>query len=295
MKKKGLSKEAKIGIVTIVSIALLYFGINYLKGINLFKPVNHYFVTFDNVKDVSVSSPVFVEGFKVGLVRSIIYDYNTIGKITVEISLDNDMKVNKDSYVVIVNTFLSGAELHLHLNKYVSEYLKSGDTIEGRQGEDMMASVQNNLLPGVEALLPKIDSILIGLQALVTHPALTQSLNHIEKTTANLEISSRELNQLLRKDVPVIMSDLKVITSNFNQVSEELKGLDIQTTINSVNATLANVKLTTDRLNSKDNSIGLLLNDKSLYDNLNSTMDNASKLLIDFKEHPKRYVSFSLF
>jgi phospholipid/cholesterol/gamma-HCH transport system substrate-binding protein len=295
MNIKLLSKEAKIGIVTIVSIALLYFGINYLKGVNLFKPVNHYFVTFDNVKDVNISSPVFVEGFKVGLVRSVNYDYSTTNKITVEISLASDMKINKGSYVVIASSFLSGAELHIHLNKYTGDYLNSGETIEGRMGEDMMSSVQKNILPGVEALLPKIDSILTGLQVLVNHPALSQSLNHIEKTTASLEISSKELYRLLRNDVPVIVSDLKTITSNFNEVSEELKGLDLQATINSVNATLANVKQTTDKLNSKDSSMGLLLNDKALYNNLNNTMDNASKLLLDFREHPKRYVHFSLF
>lgn len=296
MKKKGLTKEAKIGIVTIVSIALLYFGINYLKGINLFKPVNHYYVTFDNVKDVTISSPVYVEGFKVGLVRSIVYDYkNDTDKITVEISLDDAMKINKGSYVVIVNTFLSGAELHIHLNKYVSEYMKAGEVIEGRMGEDMMGSVQTKILPGVEALLPKIDSILVGLQTLVNHPALSQSLEHIERTTGNLEVSSRQLNQLLSKDVPVIVSDLKMITGNFNEVSEELKNLDLITTINSVNATLANIRLATDKMNSRDNSLGLLLNDNALYDNLNNTMGNASKLLLDFRENPKRYVHFSLF
>lgn len=295
MKKKGLTKEAKIGIVTIISIGLLYFGVNYLKGINLFKPVNHYYVTFANVKDIAVSSPVYVEGFKVGLVRSITYDYKTTDKITVEISLDNDMRINKGSYIVVENNFLSGASLHINLNKYVSDFMKSGETIEGRLGEDMMSTVQNNILPGVEALLPKIDSILIGLQTLVNHPALSQSLEHIESTTANLEVSSRQLNRLLTNDVPVIVSDLKLITTNFNEVSEHLKGLDLQSTINSVNATLANLQLTTDKLNSKDNSIGLLLNDRALYENLNSTMDHASRLLLDFKEHPKRYVHFSLF
>ena len=95
--KSVFTKEAKIGLVAIVSLALLYIGINYLKGINLFQPVNHYYVTFSNVKDVTISSPVFVDGFKVGLVRGISYDYATTGKITVEVSLDEEMKINKGS------------------------------------------------------------------------------------------------------------------------------------------------------------------------------------------------------
>ena len=293
--KNVLTKEAKIGLATIVSLALLYFGVNYLKWINLFQPVNHYYVTFDNVKDVTISSPVYVEGFKVGLVRDIKYDYTTTDKVTVEISLEEEMKINKGSYITIVRSLLSGGELHIHLNKYVKDYLQTGGTIEGRMSDDIMGTVQDKLLPQVIELMPKIDSILLGLQTIVNHPALIQSLNQIERTTGNLEASTQQLNRLLNKDVPVIVSDLKIITSNFAEVSTELKGLDLQTTYNSMNAMMNNLKLTTDRLNSTDNSMGLLLNDKALYENLNSTADNASKLMIDLKQNPKRYVRFSVF
>ncbi|MDR1555950.1 MAG: MlaD family protein [Tannerellaceae bacterium] len=293
--KKRFTKEAKIGIITIAALSLLYMGINYLKGINLFKPSNLYFVSFDNVKDVTISSPVFVEGFKVGLVRSIRYDYSTMDKIKVEISLDEEMRINKGSYVVIVRSFLGGAELHLHLNKYTAEYMKSGEILEGRMGEDMIGAVQDNILPALEGLLPKIDSILSGLQTLVNHPALSQSLEHIEKTTGSLETSSRQLNRLLNEDVPLIISDLKTVSHNFSGLSEDLKSLDLQTTVRSVNETLANLKLATDKFGSRDNSLGLLLNDNSLYYNINGTMDHASKLLLDLRENPKRYVHFSLF
>lgn len=293
--KNKFTKEAKIGIVTIVGMALLYIGVNYLKGINLFKPVNHYFVTFNNVKDVTVSSPVFVEGFKVGLVRSISYDYSTTDKLAVEISLDRSMRINKDSYVTIEKSLLGGAELHIRLNKYVSEYIPSGSVVQGRMGEDMMQSVQDKILPGVETLLPKIDSILTGLHILINHPALSQSFDHIERTTANLEVSSRQLNSLLVKDVPEIVQSLKTVSQNFSVVSSDIKELDFASTINTVNQTLANLKVMTDRMNSTENTFGALLNDKSLYNNLNSATDNASKLLFDLKENPKRYVHFSIF
>lgn len=293
--KTVFTKEAKIGLVSIVCLALLYIGINYLKGVNLFKPVNHYYVAFSNVKGVTVSSPVFVEGFKVGLVREITYDYDTTGKISVLVSLEDKMRINKGSYITVVNSFLGGAELHIHLNTFVDDYFHSGDTIEGRMEADMMTSVQENLLPGIEQMMPKLDSILGGLQTLVNHPALTQSLTHIEQTTASLEHSSLRLDQMLAKDVPVIMENIKGITANFELVSGQLKDLDLVETMQTVNATLANLKLTTDKLNSADNSLGLLLNDRQLYDNLNGTMENASLLLLDLREHPKRYVHFSLF
>ncbi len=293
--KTVFTKEAKIGLVSIVSLALLYLGINYLKGVNLFKPVNHYYVAFSNVKGVTVSSPVFVEGFKVGLVREISYDYDTTGKISVLVSLEDKMRINKGSYITVVNSFLGGAELHIHLNTFVDDYFKSGDTIEGRMESDMMTAVQENLLPSIERMMPKLDSILGGLQTLVNHPALTQSLAHVEQTTASLAHSSRQLDQMLAKDVPVIVENLKGITTNFESVSGELKALDLAGTMQAVDATLANLKLTTDKLNSADNSLGLLLNDRQLYDNLNGTMENASLLLLDLREHPKRYVHFSLF
>ena len=278
--KMKFSKEATIGVVSIISLVLLYIGVNYLKGINLFRPANHYYVACSNVKDVTISSPVFVEGFKVGLVRSISYDYSTTGKILVEISLEESMRINKGSYISLEKTLLSGGELHIHLNKYVDEYLKSGDTIEGRSPEDMMASVQEKMLPQIIDLLPKLDSILYSLQILVSHPALSQSLDHIEKTTASLEISSRRLNQLLGNDVPVIASNLKTTTDNFAALSEEMKNLNLKGSIQSLNLTIDNLGQTTMKLNAKDNSLGLLLNDTLLYNNLNETVVNASNLLI---------------
>ena len=293
--KMKFTKEVTIGIVTIISLTLLYMGVNYLKGINLFRPVNRYYVVCSNVKDLTISSPVFVEGFKVGLVRTITYDYSTTGRILVEINLEKGMRINRGSYVALEKTLLSGAEMHIQLNKYVDEYLQSGDTIEGRQPEDMISTVQNEMLPQVMALLPKLDSILTGLQALVNNPALAQSLDNIERTTAGLEQSSRQLNRLLQKDVPTIAGNLTTATANFSALSGGLRTLDLNGTVNSLNQTLGNLNQTTAKLNSKDNSMGLLLNDSLLYNNLNRTVNSANGLLIDFKEHPKRYVRFSLF
>ena len=293
--KMKFTKEVTIGIVTIISLALLYMGVNYLKGINLFRPVNRYYVVCSNVKDLTISSPVFVEGFKVGLVRTITYDYSTTGRILVEINLEKGMRINRGSYVALEKTLLSGAEMHIQLNKYVDEYLQSGDTIEGRQPEDMISTVQNEMLPQVMALLPKLDSILTGLQTLVNNPALAQSLDNIERTTAGLEQSSRQLNRLLQKDVPTIAGNLTTASANFSALSGDLRTLDLNGTVNSLNQTLGNLNQTTAKLNSKDNSMGLLLNDSLLYNNLNRTVNSANGLLIDFKEHPKRYVRFSLF
>jgi phospholipid/cholesterol/gamma-HCH transport system substrate-binding protein len=293
--KRKFTKEARIGIMTVIGLTLLYVGINYLKGINLFQPANSYYILFDNVDDVTISSPVFIDGFKVGLVRSMAYDYRSDNKIKVEISLNDNVRINRDSYSSIEKSLLGGAKLHLYLNKYSDEYINPGETIEGHMGESMISSVTDDILPMVVNLLPKVDSILVGLQNLINNPALAQSLTNLESTTRNLDASSRQLNMMMSRDMPVILSDFKTMSSNFSQLSADLKALDLQITVNSLNATLANLKRTTDQIHSTENSLGLLLNDKTLYNNINGAVDNASQLLIDLKANPKRYVHFSLF
>ncbi len=293
--EKKFSKEIKIGIATILSLALLYIGVNYLKGINLFKPANYYYVSCSNVKDINVSSPVFVDGFKVGLVRYIEYDYSSINKIMLEISLDKGMKINKGSYISIESTLLSGAELSIKLNKYVEEYYKPGDILEGRIKGGMMSSVEEDILPLIVDMMPKIDSILTGLQALVNNTALSQSLSNLESTTKQLEASSIRLNAFLKNDVPEISSGLKATASNLSTFTNNLNDLDLEQSINSFNSTLGNINTMALKLNSKDNSLGLLLNDSLLYNNLNQTVENASGLLFDVKQNPKKYVRFSLF
>jgi phospholipid/cholesterol/gamma-HCH transport system substrate-binding protein len=274
---------------------LLYVGVNYLKGVNLFKPANYYYVSCTNVREITISSPVFVEGFRIGLVRNIDYDYSSANRITLEISLEKGMKINRGSYISIESTLLSGAELHLKLNTFTSEYCKPGDTIEGRLKSGMMSSVEEKLIPQFIDIMPKIDSILTGLQTLINNPALSRSLSHLENMTGQLETSSKRLNVLLQNDVPEIASHLKTASSGLSTFSSDLNKLDLEQSISRLNATLGHVNALTLKLNSTDNSLGLLLNDSLLYKNLNSTLDNASGLFLDLKRNPKRYVHFSLF
>lgn len=292
---KKFSKEVIIGVTTIVSLVCLYIGVNYLKGVNLFKPSNYYYVACRNVKDINISSPVFVEGFKVGLVRNIAYDYSTVDKIMLEVSLDRGMKISKGSYVMIESTLLSGAELNIHLNKYVTEYHKPGDVLEGRFKEGMIMSVEDNILPMIAGLMPKLDSILTGIQALVSNAALMQSLDNLENTTKQLEVASIRLNAFIKTDVPEITDGLKVSSRNLSTFSEHLNKLNFEQSVQSLNATLDHINTLSLKLNSNDNTFGLLLNDTVLYNSLNRTVDSATSLLNDVKQNPKKYVRFSLF
>lgn len=293
--KKHFNKETIIGLVTLISFGLLIFGLNHLKGKNIFKPTNHYFVRMQNVNELQKSCPVYVEGFKVGIVTEINYDFENNGNIVVQISLDKKMKVETGSHIEIKAGLTSGAYLNLILNKYVSSYYQVGDTIDGISEKGLMDKISSNLLPQVEDLLPRLDSILLGIQVLVNHPALMKTLDHFETISTNLETSTRHLNSLLTNEIPPIVSNLNQMSSDFVVLSSQFKQMDINATLNKIDKTIANLEQMSIKMNSKDNSLGLLLNDRSVYNNLDSTFVNASDLLLDLRLNPKRYVHFSLF
>ena len=293
--KRYFTKEVIIGIVTIISLSVLFFGINYLKGINIFKPTNHYYVRFKAIPELQKSSPVYVDGFKIGIVSDIVYDFDQPENITVQVSLNKSMKVQSGSYVELAFSLTAGASMHIILNKYVTTFCHVGDTIDGRQRSGPMEQVTQDILPRVNNLLPKIDSILAGLNQLVNHQALHSSLDYIEQTTHNLSQTSYQLNALMRQDIPPIMRNFKEVSNDIAIVSSNFKKLDFEKTLNQLNASLNDMEKVSLKLNSQDNNIGLLLNDRKLYDNLNQVTENASSLIIDLQAHPKKYVKLSLF
>ncbi|MDR1526586.1 MAG: MlaD family protein [Dysgonamonadaceae bacterium] len=292
--KKLFTKEVRIAVITLISLIVLYAGLNHLKGINVFKPANHYYVSMPDVSELQVSSPVYVDGFKVGIVNAILFDYNHPGAILVQMNLDKNMKVPVGSYAELKSGLTSGAYLSLKLNTYVSTYLAIGDTLAGQSQEGFMNQL-SSVLPQVEKLLPRLDSILLGIQVLVHHPALNQSFEHIEATTIHLQKSSEQLNALLAKDVPVVLSNLNQVSSDFSTISGNLRKADIQGMVTTLDQTIGNIHKITQQLNDSTHSLGLLLNDRSLYQHLDSAARNASDLLLDLKQNPKRYVHFSIF
>ena len=144
-------------------------------------------------------------------------------------------------------------------------------------------------------MMPKMDSILGSLNKLLADPALANTLHNAEQLTASLSAASLQLDKMMNTDVPQLLDNVNVTASNLQSISNNLKDVDFASTISKVDSTLANVRLLTDKLNRKDNTLGLLMNDSSLYKNLNATSANAASLLEDLKAHPKRYVHFSLF
>ena len=289
-----MKKEVKIGIIGIAALAMLFFGINYLKGVRLFHASSYYYVEYTDINGLATSSPVFASGYKVGLVREIQYNHANPGHVVVEVELDKGMQIPKGSTGELVTEMLGTVKMNLKLNLKSKEYCQPGDTLPGIVNNGLMG-VAEGIMPKVEQLMPKMDSILNSLNQLLANPALRGTLENTERLTANLDVTTRQLNKLMQNDLPQITGRMITIADNFSTMSESLKGIDYAETFQKIDSTLQNVQLLTRKLNSKDNTVGLLFNDPTLYNNLSATTANAASLLEDLQAHPKRYVHFSLF
>lgn len=292
---KKLTKEVKIGFAAVISLLLLYYGINYLKGINLMKPANFYYVVFQDVSGLTVSSPVYINGYKAGLVRSFEYDYKHPGHIIVEIAMDKELRVAKGTVAEYKSEMLGTAAINLLLDLNSGDYHTPGDTLPAHQSVSLMKKVEADLLPKLTQIMARMDTVLAGMQKVANNPALNKSVDNIESTTAELSKSAASLSKIMSNDIPFVVGNLKVMSNDFSTVSGNLKKVDFAQTMSTVDTALVNLKTLSKQLNRKDNSLGLLMNDRALYDNLSTTTANANRLMVDLKENPKRYVHFSVF
>ena len=292
-----LTKEIKIALVAIVGILIMYFGINFLKGMNLFSTNNAYYMTFDDIQGLGASTPIYADGYKVGTVDGLEYDYKENGPIKVKVDINKDLRIPQGSKAEIVKDLMGNLQVNLLLANNPRERVEPGGVIPGAVNGGMMDKAAN-LIPVVEKMLPKLDSILTSVNALLADPALAASLHNVETITSNLTVSTRELNTLMagpNKQVPGMIGKANGVLDNTNRLTANLASLDVQGTLNKVNQTLESAHQFTEKLNSNQGSLGLLMNDTKLYDNLTSTMSHADSLVIDLKAHPKRYVHFSVF
>lgn len=291
------NKEIKIALMAVVGLFILYIGMNFLKGASLFSSDDLYFAKFSDVTGLSESSPIYADGFKVGTVKSIEYDYNNEGNIKVGFSLDDRLRLAKGSSAEIVSDMLGNVRINLLLANNPRERVKPGEIIVGVVNNGAMAKAAE-MIPEIEKMLPKLDSIMSTLNSLLADPVLRNSLHNMESVTGNLATTTDQANKLLAElnsRMPGMMTKADNVLANAEEASGKLAKLDVAGTMAKVDATLANVEQLTRELNNPNGTVGKLLKDPALYDHITQTVKDADSLVIDLKQHPKRYVHFSLF
>lgn len=310
--KFTISREAKIGAVVAVAIFLLVYGLNFLKGKNIFTNRTHFYAIYDNVDGLTEANPVFINGFIVGQVNKIFFHPDNSGRMIVEMSLkENDLAIPKNTIArVFANGLLGTQAINLVLGD-AKMYAESGDTLAGDVKSKMLDDIGDQVLPiknKAEKLIVTIDSLVAGLNAVLNEGGsnnLKNALQNLSSVTAKADgLLSEEKIRLdhILANVESISSNLKsgnkdlaTILKNFNSISDSLAKANIATTINNANSAIKNVDLIAAKINSGKGSLGLLVNNDSLYNNLTSASKNLDKLIIDLNQHPGRYVHLSVF
>lgn len=291
---KRISKEIKIGATFIISSALLYIGVNFLKGSNVFSHDNTYYTVVNNAGGVAPSSVINTNGYQVGTVSSVSYDYNSPNRIVIAMRVNGSLRIPKGSRAYLVNELLGGVSVDLRLSQS-TEFYSDGDTIEHGVAHGLTGEIEHVMLPQINALVPKVDSLITALTTLVSNPALNNSLSHVESISYKLNHTADELNHLFHNELPQLIQNLQGASSNLNEITSELNQVDYAHTIARVDSTINNLQTLSAALISDKSSVGRLLNDTAFYNNLNGICTNANALIEDVKAHPSRYINISVF
>jgi phospholipid/cholesterol/gamma-HCH transport system substrate-binding protein len=291
MKKFSFSREAKIGVAVMIAIGMLYFGLNFLKGINIFQPTTYFYAQYQRVDGIVPTTPVMINGFQVGHVNEIIFDYTKEAPITLQITVDNQLHVPVGTVAEVYDTGLMGDKaIQLRLGKS-NTLMQAGDTLQTAVQGGLMAAVTEALVEPIKAMMPQLDSTLKTLNHSLSQERIDAIVADAQASLANVKKITASLNQ----SVPATMDKVNHIATNFSAVSDELKAVQWDSTLQNIEKVVANLENVSNQLKSNENTLGALLNDKQLYQNLDSTVQSANALLIDLKENPKRYVHFSVF
>jgi len=275
----SISREVKIGLTGIIALVVLYLIITFLQGANLFSTQDTYYINFRNAKALAKSSPVYADGYNVGIVSNIRYDYDRPGSgVIVEISVEHGMRVPAGTVAVLDEAMLGGCTLNLMMGNSPVERFSPGDTIPSQANNGLMARAAE-LMPKLEQTMAKVDTLLTTLNTVVGDSNIQAILVNARQLTASLGQSSHDLNHLLENEVPTMTRTFNRAGENVVALTDSLKQLNLSATMAKVDGVMDDVRQMTTQLNSKDNNIGLLLNDTTLYGNLNRTTQGAANLL----------------
>jgi phospholipid/cholesterol/gamma-HCH transport system substrate-binding protein len=302
-----ISKEVKIGIIALVTLIAFFWGLNFLKGINIFKSVNEYYAIYDNIEGLIESGVVYLKGYKVGTVRSIHFDRKHPGKIAVKFALEEKVSIPKNSVALITTSSMISEikDISLILSDS-SEICRPGDTLIGAvdkgmsgiidpiksKAEDTMANIDSVLTvikqifdktaqENIQHTIVNIDSITTNFSSsLNSDGSLTRSLDNLADITSSLKSKNDELSSML---------------VNLSSFSDSLAKSEIKAAIYNTNKTVTEINEIVEKINRGEGTLGALVHNDTLYNNLKKASESLDIILKDLNEHPKRYVHFSIF
>ncbi len=307
-------KELKIGLIATFLIALLVWGVNFLKGKNIFSQTNHYYAIYDGIGGLEKASPIFLNGLNVGTIESIKLYGDNNRDIIVYFSIRKDIKIPKASEVVIFSSdFLGTKAVRLDFTNK-KQYYQSGDTLPSNIEVDLTEQIYSEIKPikeKSERMIETIDSLTMMLKN-ATQTNISKSLTNLKDITQNLKRSSSTLDNLLtseKDNLKSVIRNTKDISenlknnnenisntlSNMSSITDSLRQANLQKTLNKLENTLTKTDSILYRINRGEGSLGLLVNNDSLYNNLNSTSRDLDLLINDLKENPGRYINISIF
>lgn len=303
----NISKEFKVGLLAIVSTTILYFGFNFLKGIDLFKNTNMYYALYENIDGLTISNPVIINGLSVGRVSSIEILQQKRNLVSVEVSIESKIALKSGTIARLVNTdFLGSKAIELILNDSGNTVYNDGDTLKSDVDAGITEFLKQSAGPvadNIGTTITRINAILESFQG--NSEKINSTLANIEKMTENmsknlpvmenkyyilmdnLNKNSQELNEVL--------IGLKPVLANAAQFTDSLKTLELSQTLDKTQLMLDNLNANLVNLKEGNGTMGKLIHDDSLYVYLSHTARDLDRLLIDFEANPGRYVQFSMF
>lgn len=289
-----MKKEVKIGLFGAVALIVLVMGINFLKGLSVFHMDKVYYISFRNARAIAKSSHVYADGVPVGRVTNLIYNFRKPGNILVEVSVDPRLVMPRRTTAVIETSLMGASTLSLVLGRDSLNVYHPGDTIPGTERLGVMEKA-SDVVPDLHEVIRKVDTLITTFNRLAGDPNLQSTLYNINEISSNLVITTKKLNKMLDEDLPQLTTTYNEVGRNINTFMTSLNRLDLQHTLASVDKTIKDVDAMVMAMQDESGTLGALMKDRSLYNNLNHTVQSADSLVTDLKAHPKRYVHFSVF
>ncbi len=313
-----ITKEVKVGIVTTLAIGCFIYGFNFLKGNDLFSSQRKFYAVYNNIDGLVEANPLMINGFKVGIVGKIVLSNDTSTKVIVTLLLDNDVKVPKNSVAKVVSSDILGSKAVQLLLGTGNLYAESGDTLISAQEDDLKTAVNKTIAPLQEkavGLIASIDSVMIVVQQVFNESArqnLAKSFESIKLAITSLETTSYRLDTMVQSEKSKISSILSKVNTlattlannsdklgnvinNFSNISDSLAKANITSAINNADVALGQASEIMTKINTGQGTMGMLINNDSLYRKLDKSSEDLDKLLKDLRINPERYVRISVF